>query len=96
MTSTPNLLISFLKTLIFCVSLVTLLPKGALADLQITEFMAAADSNFPDTTGAPSDWVEISNTGAETVSLKGYFLTNNAANLTRWAFPHAQIEAGGS
>ncbi|MDC0260120.1 CotH kinase family protein [Akkermansiaceae bacterium] len=96
MTSTPNLLISFLKTLIFCVSLVTLLPKGALADLQITEFMAAADSNFPDTTGAPSDWVEISNTGAETVSLKGYFLTNNAADLTRWAFPHAQIEAGGS
>ncbi|MDG2401389.1 MAG: lamin tail domain-containing protein, partial [Akkermansiaceae bacterium] len=77
-------------------SLISVLPTRAVADLKITEFMAAADSNFPDITGAPSDWIEISNTGAEITSLKGYFLTNNATDLTRWAFPDVQIEAGGS
>jgi hypothetical protein len=96
MKSAPYLLIFFLKTLFFCVSLISVLPTRAVADLKITEFMAAADSNFPDITGAPSDWIEISNTGAEVASLKGYFLTNNATDLTRWAFPDVQIEAGGS
>ena len=84
------------KVLLICVSVNGVTASRAFADLQITEFMAVADPNFSDADGAPSDWVEISNSGAETASLDGYFLTNNVTDLRRWAFPEVEIAAGAS
>ncbi len=92
----PYFLFFLSKVLLIFVSVTALTASRAFADLQITEFMAVADPNFPDADGAPSDWIEISNTGAETASLDGYFLTNNATDLTRWAFPDVEIAAGAS
>ncbi len=63
------------------------------AELAITELMAAADLNFPDEDGEPSDWIEITNSGATPAPLTGHFLTNNAAQLTRWAFPDVVVPA---
>ncbi|MGK0187810.1 MAG: hypothetical protein ACI9R3_003601 [Verrucomicrobiales bacterium] len=66
------------------------------ANLQITELMAVADPGLPDADGAPSDWIEISNSGAGVAQLAGHFLTNNAGDLTRWTFPVVEIAPGAS
>jgi len=64
------------------------------AALQISEFMASNDSTLADEDGDFSDWIEIRNTGASAVSLSGYHLTDNAANLTKWTFPAVNLNAG--
>lgn len=92
----PSFLSFLSKTFLTCVSVTAVSASRVFADLQITEFMAVADANFSDADGAPSDWIEISNSGAGTASLDGYFLTNNATNLTKWAFPDVEIAAGAS
>jgi len=66
------------------------------AQIVITELMASADENFRDSDGAPSDWIEITNAGNNSVSLEGYHLTNNKNDLKRWTFPKVDISAGNS
>src|SRR5687768_8617409 len=51
-------------------------------------FLADADGHF-------SDWIEIHNPDATPVSLRGYHLTDNPANLNKWTFPAVTIPAGG-
>jgi hypothetical protein len=48
------------------------LPGTAFANLMLTELMAVADENRRDEDGAPSDWLEIANTGSEPQSLLGH------------------------
>ena len=62
-----------------------------LADFSITEIKAVAELTGLDDDGEPSDWIEITNTGNSTASLKGYYLTNNSDKLTRWQFPDVTI-----
>ena len=76
------------------ISLVLL--SSSPAQIVITELMAAADENFRDSDGAPSDWIEITNEGNNSVSLEGYHLTNNKNELSRWTFPKFDIPAGDS
>src|SRR5258705_9886238 len=61
---------------------------------QITEFMAANTSGLADEDGAFSDWIEIHNPDSEAISLAGYHLTDNAANLTKWTFPAVTLNPG--
>lgn len=72
------------------------LSSSVFADLVITELMAVADENQRDEDGAPSDWLEITNTGSQPESLLGHFLTNNRNDLTRWEFPDVNVAAGSS
>ncbi len=67
----------------------------ACADLQISEFMASNASGLQDEDGEYSDWIEIHNPGATNVSLTGWYLTDDAANLTRWRFPAVSLPAAG-
>ena len=39
------------------------------ASVAITEFMAATEFSLPDEDGEPSDWIEITNSGADDLSL---------------------------
>ena len=57
----------------------------------ITEFLASNSSGLQDEDGAYSDWVELLNTSASPVSLDGWFLTDDAANLTKWRFPATNL-----
>ncbi|PIE75793.1 hypothetical protein CSA17_05630 [bacterium DOLJORAL78_65_58] len=58
--------------------------------------MARNDSTIADETGAYEDWVEIHNEGGAALDLGGMFLTDDAAEPTRWAFPAGtSIPAGG-
>jgi hypothetical protein len=49
-----------------------------------------------DNFGVREPWVEIRNSGTNSLSLNGYFLSDNYTNLSQWSFPAtASIPAGG-
>ena len=73
------------------------LPRPLMAasnSLIITEFMAANSSTLADEDGDFSDWIEIYNPTASSQSLAGWYLTDDAANLTRWQFPAVTLGPG--
>ena len=73
--------------------IVTDIARG-LDNLVISEFMAANHSTLADEDGEYSDWLEIYNAGTNTVNLGGWYLTDNAGNLTKWSFPATNLNAG--
>ena len=76
-------------------ALMILAGRNASAQVTITEFLAANKKTLADSDGAFSDWVEIHNAGGATVNLNGWYLTDNANNLTKWRFPDATVPANG-
>ena len=58
-----------------------------LGDLVINELMADNDNVVQDAAGNYEDWVELYNNGTTTIDLSGYYLSDDAAELTKWAFP---------
>src|SRR5678816_1580553 len=70
------------------VSLFTLL-KGQ-AEVVISELMAQnVSSTVIDEDGEHSDWIELQNNGATAVTLNGWYLTDDKADLQKWRFPLA-------
>jgi len=63
-------------------------------DLEITEFAASADGSFLDEDGDGSDWIELHNSGAASLDLGGYFLTDDPDDLTQWTLPDVSLNAG--
>ena len=73
-------------------SLLAVAPSArALDDLILTEFMAVNDSVLPDEDGDFPDWIELFNSGTNTVNLNGWYLTDNPGNPTKWRFPGATM-----
>jgi hypothetical protein len=73
--------------------------------LVISEFLASNASLKPplppkegdllDGDGESSDWIEIYNPTGTTVSLDGWYLTDNDSNLTKWQFPNGlEVKSG--
>ena len=60
-------------------------------DLVINEFMADNDTVVLDPSGEYDDWVELYNNSNNTISLKGYFLSDESGDLTQWAFPDTSM-----
>lgn len=61
----------------------------------INEFLAANDQVNADPQGDYDDWVELYNTGPDSVDLSGMYLTDDLQNPT-WTFPSGtQLAAGG-
>ena len=58
----------------------------------ISEFLASNDETLDDSDGESSDIIEIYNAGDETIDLDGWYLTDNANNLTQWRLPAATLE----
>ena len=65
------------------------------SQLFINEFMAKNDNGIVDENGSHEDWAELYNGGDEDLDLQGYFLTDDLADSTKWAFPPVVIPAGG-
>ena len=63
--------------------------------VRISEFMASNSTTLLDDDGDSSDWIEIVNDQAEEVNLSGWYLTDDANNLTKWQFPSKVIPGGG-
>lgn len=60
----------------------------------ISEFMAANETRLADEDGEFSDWIEIHNPEGVAISLAGYHLTDNPADLRKWTFPSTTLDAG--
>ncbi|MCX5645177.1 MAG: CotH kinase family protein [Phycisphaerae bacterium] len=68
------------------------------SSLVISEFMALNEVTLSTTVEGKTtypDWIEIHNQAAQPASLGGWYLTDDPANLTKWAFPALQMPAGG-
>src|SRR2546422_9170979 len=67
----------------------------AASPVIISEFMADNTRTLADEDGSYEDWIEIYNAGASPVNLDGWYLTDNASDLTQWRFPSTNLNAGG-
>lgn len=70
------------------------------AELRINEFLAANSESLTTTDGAVEDWIEIYNSGPESVDLEGYYLTDDEGFTpedpeTFWQFPQVDLAADG-
>jgi hypothetical protein len=61
---------------------------------RITEFLAANESALADEDREFSDWIEIHNPDAAPISLEGFHLTDNPADLDKWTFPAVTLNPG--
>jgi hypothetical protein len=59
--------------------------------VRINEFLAVNDIGLDDEDRDESDWIEIYNAGTDTADLKGWYLTDDATNLRKWAFPEVML-----
>ncbi|MCB1125940.1 MAG: lamin tail domain-containing protein, partial [Verrucomicrobiae bacterium] len=66
-----------------------------VADVIISEFLADNEGGLRDGDGDREDWIELYNREPEAVELEGWYLTDDAEELTKWEFPAATIPAGG-
>lgn len=60
---------------------------ASASDIVINEIMASNDVTASDEIGEFEDWIELYNKGNNTVDLSGWYLTDNAQNLDKWAIP---------
>ena len=57
----------------------------------INEFMASNSSTLADPQGEFDDWIELRNLTGSEVDLTGHYLTDDATNPRKWAFPAGTI-----
>ncbi|HON07166.1 MAG TPA: discoidin domain-containing protein, partial [Verrucomicrobiota bacterium] len=60
----------------------------------ISEFMASNSRILTDENGDYSDWIELFNQSETNVNLKGWYLTDDEAILTKWCFPDVVLGPG--
>jgi hypothetical protein len=65
----------------------TLISTPLFSVPRFTEFMASNNKTLLDEDDDASDWIEIFNPDLTSIDLGGYYLTDDAANLTKWQFP---------
>ena len=68
--------------------------QQATADVLINEFLARNGTILedPDDQGEYPDWIEIYNDSTGSVDLTGWYLTDDAEELTKWAFPATSLD----
>ncbi len=71
--------------------------KIAFSQIVINEFSASNSTQIEDPDYSDySDWIELYNTGNSSVSLKGYYITDNLSNPDKWQITNEiSIAAGG-
>ena len=58
--------------------------SSSLAEPVVNEVMASNRTTLADAQGEFDDWVEIYNPGASDLDLRGYFVSDDADDLTKW------------
>ncbi len=61
----------------------------------ISEFLASNSGGLQDEDGDSPDWIEVFNSGTNTVNMDGWFLTDSAGNLTKWRLPATNVPPNG-
>lgn len=77
--------------------LLSLFACGSIsAQVIINEYSASNLKGIVDSFGKTEDWVELYNSGDDTVDISGWHLSDKEDNTTRWAFPEGtQINSNG-
>lgn len=82
-------------TQIFITLLLLIFSHSAMSQgIVINEILTSNTTVNQDEDGTYQDWVELYNTGAATVNLSGYGLTDDATLPYKWTFPNVTIGAG--
>ncbi|MDP2423565.1 MAG: CotH kinase family protein [Bacteroidales bacterium] len=68
-------------------SLQAMLTTPQQGDVVINEFVAKNNTGFLSEYGERADWIELYNNTSQSFSMFGLFLSDNAGNPTKWAFP---------
>lgn len=63
--------------------------------VQLNEFAAATDVQAGAAGPTSNDWIELFNPTDQPIELNGWFLSDDNADLRRWAIPRMVIPAGG-
>lgn len=79
--------IHFLKLFISGFCLFVTLSATIEAQVVINEFSAANVSGPTDNYGNREDWIELFNTTGASVSMAGWYLSDDVGNPTKWQFP---------
>ncbi|MEO1262118.1 MAG: CotH kinase family protein [Bacteroidota bacterium] len=69
--------------------------EQVVSDVVINEIMASNDFIQADQDGEYDDWIELYNLSGNTIDLSGYYLSDDATNLTKWEFPTGSTISGG-
>lgn len=80
--------------LLWFITATLLFGGGASSQVRISEFLANNVSGLRDEVNEHEDWIEIENPTASTVSLTGWYLTDDVTRLRKWPFPTWTIGAG--
>ena len=80
-------ILPFLLSLVF-------LAAPLKAQFVITEFMANNVADIIDDFGNHEDWIEIYNSAATAANLNGWYLSDSATQLRKWAFPDKILPSG--
>ena len=64
---------------------------GLAQAVVISEFMASNATGWMDEDGERSDWLEVTNLSAQTISLLGYYLSDDLEDLRQWSFPDVSL-----
>ena len=67
---------------------------GTRATPIISELMASNDSTIADQDGDYADWLELYNPDSTADNLQGWYLTNKASSLKKWAIPAVTLQPG--
>lgn len=59
--------------------------------IRINEILVVNEDNYVDDYGKHSGWIELFNSSAGTVDLKGCYITNNKNNLTKYMIPKGDV-----
>lgn len=62
--------------------------------LVINEIMSSNAETIADDDGDYSDWIELYNSGTDTVHLEGWSLSDSYANPLKWVFPQVSVAPG--
>ena len=75
---------------------VTVYLNEFLADTNRDNDGLRPDLPYCDEDGDPEDWMELYNPGGSAIDIGGYYLSDDATDLTKWSFPNpTTIPAGG-
>lgn len=64
------------------------------SEVVINELMADNETTAADANGEYDDWIELYNNASGSLDLSGYYLTDDASNLTKWQFPAGTVIEG--
>ncbi|TVQ15658.1 MAG: T9SS C-terminal target domain-containing protein [Balneolaceae bacterium] len=79
---------------IFFISVICPIQFAAAQNLHLNEVMASNNATITDADGDAGDWIEITNSGEESLNLQDYGLSDDYSRPFRWRFPEITIQPG--